>query len=621
MTIVVEPKVYLVGRTEINQGAVQQFLEDERAHWVTDSENGTELVSELAGRLCYMSFGERQGRRSNSEYLANIIAMEHGSVLEHAVWNFIVTGVSRSFSHELVRHRAGWGYCLAGDTQIYSERMYRRHRNGAKKRRLDHLYEMTKTPHGRSRLRLLRLRCLDEDTGTFAVGRVRAITRSGVKPVFRVELDDGKSVTCTREHRFLTPGGWQTLEDLAGGIELTSGRLVAWRNMSAEIMVNGTLAYKDRAWLEEQYIVRGLDQRAIGLLAGVSHHTIRNWIRKHGLQKPIGSWTKGVEPWNKGSRYQAGWHHTPQTRDLMREQKLGPKNPQWRGGITREATQVREEVSALRPAVLARDDYRCRLCGEHATLTIHHILPLWLRPDLALELDNPAALCRPCHLQVNTHELAYLERFGLSPEEVGGVHRPLGGGRLLVPRCQRIVGIKYAGEQMTFDLEMEAPHHNFVANGLVTHNSQLSQRFVDESDTDFVEPEIIAAHPDLHDIWLESVRHSHEAYCRLAEGLTAKIEQDYPQLTGRAKRKRAREAARSVLPNATETKIFMSANARALRHFVEYRGAPDAEPEIRRVAMQVLEIMRTEAPGLFGDYDVETLPDGSTAARTEHKKV
>ena len=37
-------------------------------------------------------------------------AVGHGSVLEHAVWNFIITGVSRSFTHELIRHRAGFGY-------------------------------------------------------------------------------------------------------------------------------------------------------------------------------------------------------------------------------------------------------------------------------------------------------------------------------------------------------------------------------------------------------------------------------------------------------------------------------------------------------------------------------
>src|SRR5207247_4649044 len=47
---------------------------------------------------------------TNREYIQNLVSMKHGSVLEHATWDFIITGVSRSFSHELVRHRAGWGY-------------------------------------------------------------------------------------------------------------------------------------------------------------------------------------------------------------------------------------------------------------------------------------------------------------------------------------------------------------------------------------------------------------------------------------------------------------------------------------------------------------------------------
>ena len=261
MRIVTEPKVYLVGRTQIDQEMVQRFLDDEAATWITDGENGGELVSELAGRICYMSFGDRQGRRSNRDYLMNIIGMEHGSVLEHAVWNFIITGVSRSFTHELIRHRAGMAY------------------------------------------------------------------------------------------------------------------------------------------------------------------------------------------------------------------------------------------------------------------------------------------------------------------------------------------------------------------------SQLSQRFVDESDTDFVEPDIIASDPELHAIWLESIRQSHAAYLRLAEGLAAKIDRDYQDLKGRARRKKAREAARSVLPNATETKLLVSANARALRHIIEYRGAPDAEPEIRKVALALYDIMCREAPNLFGDYEIQLLQDGSRSVSTTHRKV
>jgi thymidylate synthase (FAD) len=87
------------------------------------------------------------------------------------------------------------------------------------------------------------------------------------------------------------------------------------------------------------------------------------------------------------------------------------------------------------------------------------------------------------------------------------------------------------------------------------------------------------------------------------------------------RRKLARQAARSVLPNATETKIFVTANARALRHFIELRASPHAEVEIRKLAVQVLRIMQHEAPHLFSDYQLVPLPDGTFEAVTEHRKV
>ena len=61
------------------------------------------------------------------------------------------------------------------------------------------------------------------------------------------------------------------------------------------------------------------------------------------------------------------------------------------------------------------------------------------------------------------------------------------------------------------------------------------------------------------------------------------LQESFREETDRTlRRKLARQAARSVLPNATETKIFVTANARALRHLVELRASRHAEVEIRR---------------------------------------
>jgi thymidylate synthase (FAD) len=148
--------------------------------------------------------------------------------------------------------------------------------------------------------------------------------------------------------------------------------------------------------------------------------------------------------------------------------------------------------------------------------------------------------------------------------------------------------------------------------------SQLSQRYVDESVAEYVEPDCIADNPELHRLWLDAIKQSHRAYMRLVDSLQETYK-DEPDKTLR--RKLARQAARSVLPNATETKIFVTANARALRHFIELRANRHAEVEIRKLAVQILHIMQQEAPHLFGDYQLTPLPDGTMEAATPHRKV
>ena len=160
--------------------------------------------------------------------------------------------------------------------------------------------------------------------------------------------------------------------------------------------------------------------------------------------------------------------------------------------------------------------------------------------------------------------------------------------------------------------------HELVRHRAGWAYSQLSQRYVDESASPYVEPAAIAEDPALHAVWVEAVNGARAAYDRLVEGLERRYAAE-PDATLR--RKLARQAARSVLPNATETRIFVTANARALRHFIEMRGSAAADVEIRAVALQFLRLMRREAPSLFADYELEPLPGGGEVVRTPHPKV
>ncbi len=177
-------------------------------------------------------------------------------------------------------------------------------------------------------------------------------------------------------------------------------------------------------------------------------------------------------------------------------------------------------------------------------------------------------------------------------------------------------------EHAVFNLILTGVSRSFT-HELVRHRagfgySQLSQRFVDESEAEFVEPDPIADDPELHRIWLEAVTSCQTAYKNLADGLAAKFS-EIPDRTLR--RKKAREAARSILPNATETKIFVTGNARALRHFIEMRGDAAADAEIRKVALAVLQVLQVASPNLFGDYQILNLPEGGQSVSTTHRKV
>ena len=75
------------------------------------------------------------------------------------------------------------------------------------------------------------------------------------------------------------------------------------------------------------------------------------------------------------------------------------------------------------------------------------------------------------------------------------------------------------------------------------------------------------------------------------------------------------------MPNATETKIFVTGNVRAWRHFIEQRGAGYADWEIRKLAINILEMLSKEAPLLFGDFSINTLPDGTQTAKPKYSKI
>src|SRR5262249_17328590 len=167
-------------------------------------------------------------------------------------------------------------------------------------------------------------------------------------------------------------------------------------NNHAEILVNGTLAYRDPAWLHKQYVVNRLDEQTVAQLAGVAPQTIHAWIRRHHLQKPPGS---------RATRYSRLQHGaTPQA-------PYSPVSPVSQGSSR----------------------------------------------------DNGVLVCSPGRALVDQRNGAKAEAYGATSggisAHVAAWQRPVAHVRQVTVHSVPIKSITYAGEQMTYDIEMEHPFH------------------------------------------------------------------------------------------------------------------------------------------------------------------
>ncbi|MBU4303010.1 MAG: FAD-dependent thymidylate synthase [Candidatus Omnitrophica bacterium] len=510
-------------------------------------------------------------------FVKGIVASGHQSPLEHVKFTFAIEGVSRALTHQLVRHRLA-SYCLTGDTIIKgarqeSSRMY-------KKFTLKSLYERTLTSHGRSRLKLIRLNSYDENKKVFDKGVIKNIIYSGKQEVWKVKLENGQAIKSTLNHRFFTKDGWRTLKEII--------------QTKPELGVNGVtcrdpnLAFlRDKGWLFERYLLENSSQEEIAKDLNCSKHTIRSWVKKHGLQKEIGGLHGHPSP--EGYHWKLNRQRTFKERMAVSQRMKGSNNSMWRGGITREAIALRKEISIeIRKQVYARDGYQCRLCHNiGGRLTLHHKIPIYANKGMAKDKDNLVTLCQQCHYKINNHEVEYQNIFGI--EQIPYHLRSSECYRTI--KWLKIDVVESCGIEDTYDIEMCEPHHNFVANGFVVHNSQQSQRYVKEKDFDFIIPPSIEVNPQAKNEFERLMAAIQQSYTKLLTFLG----QD--NLSGES----ANQDARFVLPQAAETKIVVTMNCRELLHFFEHRCCSRAQWEIRQLANKMLAICVEKLPAVFAD--------------------
>jgi thymidylate synthase (FAD) len=156
--------------------------------------------------------------------------------------------------------------------------------------------------------------------------------------------------------------------------------------------------------------------------------------------------------------------------------------------------------------------------------------------------------------------------------------------------------------------------HELVRHRAGTAISQESLRFVRLTEIPMWVPPEFRDNPEALAIFEEVVAKTEEAQRRLADVL---------EVEGRPfhEKKVLTSAMRRVAPDGVATTVIWTANARTLRWVIEARTEPGAEVEIRLVFGKVADIMKKEAPHLFGDFTPTPLHDGTTQWKPKHSKV
>lgn len=151
--------------------------------------------------------------------------------------------------------------------------------------------------------------------------------------------------------------------------------------------------------------------------------------------------------------------------------------------------------------------------------------------------------------------------------------------------------------------------HELVRHRVGVAYSQLSQRYVGPEHLAFVVPvDMIQSLRDgEHQDWLVSLN------------VAAQVYRDYCEKHGKSKK--TMQAARSILPNCTETKLVFTANVRSLRHLIELRTGEGAEPEIRRLFNAIYKIVYAELPHCFGGSNSTLLADGTQCIKFASSKI
>lgn len=546
--------------------------------WATP--DGDRLIAYMAR----VSNPDNQNNPDTSKLISYCIEHKHWSILEMASM-CVEVNTTRDIGRQILRHRSFsfQEFCVAGNTNITLELpgAAAKGKRSAYTRTIEHLYRLQeegkKLPSG--------VRVYDEGSKTFVRVGIKEVFQTGVKPLFRVTLANGKSIDSTREHKFMTGSGWQTLED-AVGLTLVGNRAAFTKQVA--FACNGVPAHTSREWLswaKAESIANGGGLSWIATQAGRTTHTIRKWLARHGLQFTRSEVASYTPVWNKGLRgYSLPKHSMETIRKMRASARKGAASNLWRGGASRsERLRIADWCAAHRTEFLKAANYRCADCGSSTRLELHHVKPVASHPELARVKENIQVLCKGCH--DNLHGLAGHRRSW----------RQKSRGNTLTVHWSEVQSVEYLGEQMTYDMEVNHESHNYVANGIVTHNSQ---RYQDASKLPPVE---------LRQCRMQDTKNRQNSLEDAPEGVARwwdETQQGVHSVASAAYRQAleagiAKEQARALLPEGlTPSRMYITGTLRSWIHYIDLRTDASTQKEHRQIAEACKALVAEQFPGV-----------------------
>ena len=242
---------------------------------------------------------------------------------------------------------------------------------------------------------------------------------------------------------------------------------------------------------------------------------------------------------------------------------------------------------------------RCYRCGDlfdRDELVLDHVVPVAEDLKRALDLDNLAPCCADCHRQKTNLEQALANR----------------GGKTAAAVPHRLVLVEDDGVEMTYDLSVEGPWHNFLANGIVVHNSYNEESgryrrlepvfYLPGADRKLVQQ----GKPGRY-VFVDGTAEQQKLVDEATRAVCTGAYRAYLEMLEAGV---AREVARGVLPVSIYSSMYATCNARALMHFLSLRTKREdsafpsfPQREIEMVAERMEEVFAEAMPLTYAAFN------------------